>query len=86
MAVTAYPPFVTSPDRVVGKVGTALSFTIVAANATLFNAGPLPAGLSIASTTGVISGTPTIAGQTNAGVTVSNTLGETDSQLSFFIT
>src|SRR5205823_6309324 len=49
------------------------SYTITAANnPTTFNATPLPAGLSVITSTGVISGTPTTAGTTNVTITASN--------------
>jgi len=48
-----------------GKVGQAFSYQITATNSpTSFNATGLPAGLSINTTTGLISGTPTTAGAT----------------------
>ena len=75
-------PVITSPTSATGTVGTAFSYQITATNSpTSFGAANLPAGLSVSSTTGLISGTPTAAGTsmvtisaTNAGGTGSATL------------
>ena len=56
-------PVITSPATAIGSVGAAFSYTITATNnPTSFNANPLPTGLTINRTTGVISGTPKSAG------------------------
>ncbi|GEM_PF-3320941 len=70
------PPVITSATSTTGTVGTPFSFTITATNSpTSFGAAPLPAGLSLNPTTGVISGTPTAAGTTDATVSASNECG-----------
>ena len=57
------PPAITSPLTASGTVGVAFSYQITASNnPTSFNATGLPAGLSVNTTTGLISGTPTAAG------------------------
>ncbi|WP_412539625.1 M4 family metallopeptidase [Longispora sp. K20-0274] len=66
---------VTNPGNKTGTVGTAASLQISATDsasgATLtYSATGLPTGLSIASTTGLISGTPSAAGTYNVVVTV----------------
>jgi hypothetical protein len=69
-------PVITSPLTACGTVGVAFSYTITATNnPTSFTASPLPAGLSVNTSTGVISGTPTTAGTTNVTITASNGAG-----------
>src|SRR5438874_12592073 len=76
------PPVITSPTTATGTVGVAFSYQITATNnPTSYNATGLPAGLSVNTSTGLISGTPTTAGTysvtisaTNAGGTGSATL------------
>ena len=69
---------VTNPGNQTGTVGTAVSLQIKAtdsaAGQTLtYSATGLPAGLSISSTTGLISGTPTANGNSSVIVTVKDT-------------
>ena len=70
---------VTNPGNQTGAVGTAASLTIHAtdtASGTLsYAATGLPAGLSINSSTGVISGTPTASGTSSVVVTASDSTG-----------
>ena len=75
-------PVISSAAAASGTVGTAFTYTITASNnPTSYNATGLPSGLSISTTTGVISGTPTATGTsmvtldaTNAGGTGTKTL------------
>src|SRR6266481_7383292 len=75
-------PVITSPLTATGTVGTAFSYQITATNCpTSYNASPLPPGLSVNTSTGLISGTPTTTGvysvtisATNAGGTGTATL------------
>ncbi|MER7674544.1 Ig domain-containing protein [Kitasatospora sp. NPDC096128] len=71
---------VANPGNQSGTVGTAASLQISASDSasgqTLsYSATGLPAGLSINSSTGLISGTPTAAGTSNVTVTATDTTG-----------
>src|SRR5437667_463606 len=69
----AATPAITSPLTACGAVGVAFSYTITATNnPTSFTASLLPAGLSVNTSTGVISGTPTQAKTPNVTITASN--------------
>ncbi|MBD0692761.1 putative Ig domain-containing protein [Streptomyces sp. CBMA123] len=75
---------VTNPGNQSGTVGTAASLQIHATDsasgqALSYAATGLPAGLSINSSTGLISGTPTAAGTANVTVTVTDSTGATGS-------
>jgi subtilase family serine protease len=73
---------VTNPGSQSGTVGTAASLQISASDSAsgqtlTYSATGLPAGLSINSSTGLISGTPTTAGSNSVAVTVKDTTGAT---------
>ena len=75
---------VTNPGSQAGTVGTAASLQIAATDSAsgqtlTYSATGLPAGLSISSTTGLISGTPTTAGSSNVTVTAKDTTGASGS-------
>jgi O-glycosyl hydrolase len=75
---------VTSPGNQTGTTGTAASVQIHATDSgsgqTLtYSATGLPAGLSISSSTGLISGTPTTAGTSSVTVTARDTTGASGS-------
>jgi hypothetical protein len=62
--ITVVPaiPVITSSTTATGRVGVAFSYQITASNnPTSFNATGLPAGLSVNTATGLISGTPSVA-------------------------
>jgi hypothetical protein len=75
---------VTNPGNQTGTVGTAVSLQIKATDSAsgqtlTYSATGLPAGLSINSSTGLISGTPTTAGNSSVTVTAKDTTGATGS-------
>ncbi|MBA3937125.1 MAG: putative Ig domain-containing protein [Planctomycetes bacterium] len=76
-------PVITSAGTATGQVGVPFTFTVTATNSpSAFGvdpATPLPAGLAIAPTTGVISGTPTAAGTTTVTVTAGTFSGKVGS-------
>ncbi|UWE13882.1 putative Ig domain-containing protein [Actinacidiphila bryophytorum] len=75
---------VTSPGNQSTKVGTAVSLQVHATDSAsgqtlTYSASGLPAGLSINSSTGVISGTPTTVGNSSVTVTAKDTTNATGS-------
>ena len=75
---------VTNPGSQAGTVGTAASLQIAATDSAsgqtlTYSATDLPAGLSISSTTGLISGTPTTAATSSVTVTATDTTGASGS-------
>jgi hypothetical protein len=75
---------VTSPGNQTGTVGTPASVQVRAADSAAgqtltYSASGLPAGLSINSSTGLISGTPTTAGTSNVTVTARDGTGASGS-------
>ena len=76
-------PSVTNPGSQSGTVGTAISLQIKASDpggkTLTYSATGLPAGLSVNSSTGLISGTPTTAGTSSVTVTAKNTDNATGS-------
>ena len=75
---------VTNPGAQTGKAGTAASLQIQASDSAAgqtltYSATGLPAGLSISSSTGLISGTPTAAGTSSVTVTATDTTGASGS-------
>jgi hypothetical protein len=73
---TAPAPVVSSAGTANGTTGSAFTYTITASNTpTSYGATGLPAGLTLNTTSGVISGTPSTAGTFNATVSATNTVG-----------
>src|SRR5207237_4964679 len=76
LTINPAPPVITSPLTATGQVGVAFSYTITATNSpTSYNAAGLPTGLSVNTSTGVISGTPATGTDTGSpySVTISAT-------------
>jgi PKD repeat protein len=70
------PPVINSALSASGTDGSAFSYAITATNSpNSYNATPLPAGLNVNTSTGVISGTPSAAGTTNVTISASNVGG-----------
>lgn len=69
-------PSITSNLIAQGQVGSAFGYQITASNTpTSYTAANLPAGLTVNTATGAISGTPTARGVFNATITALNSLG-----------
>jgi hypothetical protein len=71
---TVVPSFGT-PLTANGTVAVPFSYTIPATHALTFESSELPAGLSLDSATGAITGTPTTTGDFTIDVTITNTFG-----------
>ncbi len=69
-------PVITSPTTATTTVGTSFSYQIAATNSpTSYNATGLPAGLSVNTNTGVISGTSTASGVFTSTISATNAFG-----------
>jgi len=80
------PPVITSATTAGGNVGQAFSYNITATNTpTGYDATPLPAGLSVNTTTGAITGTPTAAGTASVTISATNSGGSGSATLSITI-
>ena len=86
IGITLGAPAVTSPSSASGEVGVAITaYQITGSNSPSgFGATGLPANLSV-SATGLITGTPTTAGTSNASVTVQNATNSASQSVSFVI-
>ncbi|PZE57571.1 hypothetical protein DEJ24_11155, partial [Curtobacterium sp. MCPF17_001] len=76
-------PSITSGTPTAATTGRPYSYTVTATGTPTptFTATGLPAGLTIDSTTGVISGTPTATGSSTVTITASNGTGPADTQV-----
>jgi len=69
-------PAITSSTSASGTVGSSFSYSITASGAaTSYSASSLPSGLSVNTSTGVISGTPSSAGTFTSSISASNIAG-----------
>jgi len=76
ITVTVAAPVVSSAATASGKIGTAFSYQITATGgATSYSATGLPAGLTVNTVTGLISGTPTTAATSAVTLRATNTAG-----------
>ena len=79
-------PVITSPTTASGTVGQSFSYQITASNnPTSFGASGLPAGLTVNTSTGLISGTPSAAGTSTVSLSASNSAGTGPETLTIII-
>src|SRR5207237_164770 len=86
-ALAGPKPVITSPTTATGQVGVAFSYQITASNGPIisYNATGLPGGLTVNTTTGVISGTPTTAGTYSVTISATNSGGTGNATLTLTI-
>jgi uncharacterized repeat protein (TIGR03803 family) len=71
--IVAPPPVITSTLSASGQVGMAFSYQITASNSPAsYGASGLPAGLSVNTTNGLISGTPSVTGTFSSTISATN--------------
>ena len=79
-------PVITSSGTASGTIGSAFSYEITATNSpSNFGASGLPAGLTVNTTSGLISGTPTGAGSFNVMLSATNSMGTGSAPLSLTV-
>jgi hypothetical protein len=84
---TPAPPAINSALTASGLVGEAFNYSITATNSsTSYNATGLPNGLSVNTSTGAITGTPTAVGTTNVTISATNYIGTGSATLVLSIT
>src|SRR5437870_11868248 len=86
-ALAGPKPVITSPTTATGQVGVAFSYQITASNGPIISYGAtgLPAGLSVNTSTGLISGTPTTAGTYSVTISATNSGGTGSATLTLTI-
>src|SRR4029077_5135281 len=87
VALAGPKPVITSSTTATGQVGVSFSYQITASNGPIisYGAAPLPAGLSINTSTGLISGTPTTAGTYSVTISATNGNGTGSATLTLTI-
>src|SRR5208282_2099445 len=86
LTIAVAAPAITSATVASGTVGSAFSYQITATNApTSYGATGLPAGLTVNSGTGLISGTPTAAGTSTVTLSATNSAGTGNATLTLTI-
>ncbi|MGO9325848.1 MAG: DUF4038 domain-containing protein [Terracidiphilus sp.] len=84
--IATAPPVITSATTASGTVGSAFSYQIAATNSpTSYGATGLPAGLTVNSATGLISGTPTAEGTSTVMLSATNSGGTGNATLTVTI-
>jgi hypothetical protein len=79
-------PVITSSVTATGTVNTGFSYQIAATNSpTSYGASGLPSGLSVNTTTGLISGTPIVSGSFNVTINATNLSGTGSATLALTI-
>ena len=86
LSITIAPITITSAATASGVAGQPFSYTITTdgPGPVAYGASPLPSGL-VLSSSGVISGTPTLAGSFNLALTASSSLGNTQATLNIVV-
>ena len=86
LTIAVAAPAITSATSASGTVGSAFSYQITATNAPAsYGAAGLPAGLTVNSGTGLISGTPTAAGTSTVTLSATNSSGTGSASLTLTI-
>jgi hypothetical protein len=87
LTIAVAAPVITSATTASGTVGTSFSYQIIATNTpTSYGATGLPAGLSVNSTSGLISGTPTTSGTSTVTLSATNGTGTGHATLTLTVT
>jgi len=87
LTIAVAAPVITSATTASGTVGTAFSYQITASNTpTSYGATGLPTGLSVNTTSGLISGTPTTAATSTVTLSATNSTGTGHANLTLTVT
>jgi hypothetical protein len=83
---TAFSPVITSPKTISVTLGNTLKYQITASNSpTSFNATGLPLGLTVNTTTGIITGIPLALGTASITISATNAVGTTSGSLTLSV-